>query len=128
MVKIDSQPVMCASHAFLMNFLPLLPSSPSFLSYSISLSLSLSHLCNISIPLSSSCKISTGLQFQHFDSNRNVRKRKKLTGFEAAARNIAKCTGDTNTELEEKEAAADFDFVGTGQEESVALSNRQFEG
>jgi hypothetical protein len=109
-----------------MNFLPLLPSSPSFLSYSISLSLSL--ISATSLSLSSSCKISTGLQFQHFDSNRNVRKRKKLTGFEAAARNIAKCTGDTNTELEEKEVAADFDFVGTGQEESVALSNRQFEG
>jgi len=101
---------------------------PLILDLSLSRLLALSHLCNISIPLSSSCKISTGLQFQHFDSNRNVRKRKKLTGFEAAARNIAKCTGDTNTELEEKEAAADFDFVGTGQEESVALSNRQFEG
>jgi hypothetical protein len=89
---------------------------PLILDLSLSRLLALSHLCNISIPLSSSCKISTGLQFQHFDSNRNVRKRKKLTGFEAAARNIAKCTGDTNAELEEKEAAADFDFVGTGQD------------
>lgn len=85
---------------------------------------------------SSSCKISTRLEFKHFNDNSNVRKRKKLTGFEAGARNLAKCTSGTKTELgeEEEEGAVDFDCVGTGQdvesvvsssnsEESVALSD-----
>ncbi|XP_062150427.1 WAT1-related protein At3g02690, chloroplastic isoform X1 [Alnus glutinosa] len=85
---------------------------------------------------SSSCKISAGLQFQHLNSNSNVRKRKELTGFEAAAWNIVKCTSGTNTESGEQEGAVDFDCVGTGQdvecvvsspssdsEESVALSD-----
>jgi hypothetical protein len=87
---------------------------------------------------SSSCKISAGLQFQHLNRNSNssVRKRKELTGFEAAAWNIVKCTSGTNTELGEQEGAVDFDCVGTGQdvecvvsspssdsEESVALSD-----
>ncbi|XP_059451978.1 WAT1-related protein At3g02690, chloroplastic isoform X2 [Corylus avellana] len=82
----------------------------------------------------SSCKISTGLQFQHFNENSNVRKRKRVTGFEAVARNVVKCTSGTNTELDENEGLADFDGVGTGHdvecvvsssdsEESVALSD-----
>jgi hypothetical protein len=42
MVKIDNQPVLCTSRAFLMNFLPLLPSSPLFLSHSLSFSIACS--------------------------------------------------------------------------------------
>jgi hypothetical protein len=61
-IKIDGQPIMCASRAFLMNFLSLLPSSPSFLSHSLifldrllslisTTSLFLSHLCISTGPL-----------------------------------------------------------------------------
>jgi hypothetical protein len=61
-IKIDDQAVICTSRIFLMNFLPLLPSSPSFLSHSLifldhllslisTTSLSLSHLCISTGPL-----------------------------------------------------------------------------
>lgn len=78
---------------------------------------------------STSSSLCTGIKARlqsRYDNNKDVKKWKRLTVFEAAAKNVVKCTtGGTNTQFEEKEEVkedVEFDCVGTGQDVDCLVS------
>lgn len=100
--------------------------SPSF-SCRFHLPFSLNNL-SFSTPFPSPSCISTSIKSTHqlpFDSSSVFRKRNVFSGFEAASKNIVKCTGSTNIEFGEKEdelEAVDFDSLGTGRDVECVVS------